>query len=119
MNSRQLEKLGVPHDCVREAIAAIQTVSAADATRGKRIKQQIKSVLDRPESFVADEYFGAFAKALIEDREFVRTALLPTAKALAAGMQTSTAEIRAALERLAAGKAIVLQPESRAPLRRS
>src|SRR5579871_3265721 len=46
-------------------------------------------------------------------REFVRTASPPTTEALAAGMQSSTAEIRAALERLAAGKAIVLQPESR------
>jgi len=46
-------------------------------------------------------------------REFVRTASPPKAEALAACMQSSTAEIRAALERLAAGKAIVLQPESR------
>jgi hypothetical protein len=46
-------------------------------------------------------------------REFVRTASPPTAEALAAHMQASTSEIRAALERLAAGKAIVLQPESR------
>ena len=46
-------------------------------------------------------------------REFLRTAAVPTVEALAAGMQSSTAEIRAALERLAAGKAIVLQPESR------
>jgi Alkylmercury lyase len=45
--------------------------------------------------------------------EFVRTASPPTAEALAACMQASTAEIRASLERLAAGKAIVLQPESR------
>lgn len=45
--------------------------------------------------------------------EFVRTATPPTAEVLAAGMQSSTAEIRAALERLAAAKAIVLQPESR------
>src|ERR1051326_6237210 len=46
-------------------------------------------------------------------REFVRMGSAHTAEALAAGMQSSTAEIRAALERLAAGKAIVLQPESR------
>ena len=45
--------------------------------------------------------------------EFVRTASPPTAEALAASLQSSTAEIRSALERLAAGKAIVLQPESR------
>jgi hypothetical protein len=31
-------------------------------------------------------------------REFVRTASAPTAEALAAGMQSSTADIRAALE---------------------
>lgn len=46
-------------------------------------------------------------------REFVRTASAPTAEALAAAMQKSTDEIRAALERLASGKAIVLQPGSR------
>ena len=46
-------------------------------------------------------------------RDFVRTASAPSAEALAASMQSSAAEIRAALERLAAGKAIVLQPESR------
>jgi hypothetical protein len=46
-------------------------------------------------------------------REFVRTASPPMAEAPSAGMQSSTAEVRAALERLAAGKAIVLQPESR------
>jgi hypothetical protein len=45
--------------------------------------------------------------------EFVRTASPPTAEALAACTQIPTAEVRAALERLAAGKAIVLQPESR------
>src|SRR5260370_23479750 len=46
-------------------------------------------------------------------REFVGTASLRTAESLAAGIESSTSEIRAALERLAAGKAIVLQPESR------
>src|SRR5579864_8188466 len=46
-------------------------------------------------------------------REFVRTASPPSAEALARQMRSSTAEIRAALERLAAGKVIVLQPESR------
>ncbi|HLY17364.1 MAG TPA: organomercurial lyase [Bryobacteraceae bacterium] len=46
-------------------------------------------------------------------REFVRTASPPTAETLAKCTQASIAEVRAALERLAAGKAIVLQPESR------
>lgn len=49
-------------------------------------------------------------------REFVRTAQPPTAETLAECTQGSADEVRAALERLAAGKAIVLQPESRAIL---
>lgn len=46
-------------------------------------------------------------------REFVRIGSAPTAEHLAAHLQCSADEIRSALERLAAGKAIVLQPESR------
>jgi hypothetical protein len=46
-------------------------------------------------------------------KEFVRTASPPRSEGLAAQMQCSADEVRAALERLAAGKAIVLQPESR------
>lgn len=45
--------------------------------------------------------------------EFVHTASPPTAETLAAYMQAPIAEVRAALERLAAGKVIVLQPQSR------
>src|SRR5579885_2838544 len=45
--------------------------------------------------------------------EFVRTASPPTAESIAAYLQVPAADVRAALERLAAGKAIVLQPESR------
>jgi len=72
MNGRQLQKLGVPQDCVREAITAIQSATSSEATKSKAIKQHVKAVLDNPDEFVADEHFGAFAKALIEDREFVR-----------------------------------------------
>ncbi len=45
--------------------------------------------------------------------EFVRTGSAPTVTETAATMQCSVSEVRAALERLAAGKAIVLQPHSR------
>jgi hypothetical protein len=45
--------------------------------------------------------------------EFVRTASPPTAETVAARTQAPVVEVRAALERLAAGKAIVLQPQSR------
>lgn len=46
-------------------------------------------------------------------QEFITTTSAPTAADLAARMQCSAGEVRAALERLAAGKAMVLQPESR------
>jgi hypothetical protein len=46
-------------------------------------------------------------------RDFVRDGRAPSAEQLGARMQLPVAEIRAAWERLAAGKAIVLQPESR------
>jgi tRNA-splicing ligase RtcB len=72
MNSRQLQKLGVPEDCVKSAIMAIQFAMKAGDKRGKPIKQAIKDVPDRPQDFTADEHFGQFAQAVIADREFVR-----------------------------------------------
>jgi len=72
MNSRQLQKLGVPEACVKSAISAIQIAMKAGDQKGKQIKQLIKSVLDRPEDFTGDEHFGQFAKDVIADREFVR-----------------------------------------------
>ena len=42
MNSRQLQKLGVPADCVREAVGAIQSLIASGAARGKDAKDRIK-----------------------------------------------------------------------------
>jgi tRNA-splicing ligase RtcB (3'-phosphate/5'-hydroxy nucleic acid ligase) len=72
MNSRQLQKLGVPDDCVKSAIAAIQNATKVGGLKGKLIKQAIKDVVDRPEDFTEDEHFGQFAQAVIADREFVR-----------------------------------------------
>lgn len=72
MNSRQLQKLGVPEHCIGEAIAAIQIVRKADKAKSKDFKSLIKSVVETPEGFVSDKHFGVFAKALIEDRDFVR-----------------------------------------------
>jgi tRNA-splicing ligase RtcB len=72
MNSRQLQKLGVPEDCVKSAIVAIQSAMKSGDKRGKQIKQAIKDVLDRPQDFTTDEHFGPFAQAVIADRNFVR-----------------------------------------------
>jgi tRNA-splicing ligase RtcB len=73
MNSRQLQKLGVPEGCVKSAIAAIQIAMKAGEQKGKQIKQLIKSVLDRPQDFTDDEHFGQFARDVIADRAFVRS----------------------------------------------
>lgn len=70
MNRRQLEKLGVPQYCVKEAIAAIQNAMKTGTARGKAIKELIKKILEAPEAFVDHKQFGPFADALIEDRDF-------------------------------------------------
>jgi tRNA-splicing ligase RtcB (3'-phosphate/5'-hydroxy nucleic acid ligase) len=72
MNSRQLKKLGVPDDCVKSAIMAIQNAMKIGGLKGKQIKQAIKDVVDRPEDFTEDKHFGQFAQDVIDDREFVR-----------------------------------------------
>jgi tRNA-splicing ligase RtcB (3'-phosphate/5'-hydroxy nucleic acid ligase) len=72
MNRRQLMKLGVPRDCVQDAIVALEQAVSSGAMRGKEAKTRIQWVLDDPEAFLADEHFGAFAEALIADRDFAR-----------------------------------------------
>ncbi len=72
MNSRQLQKLGVPPDCVRPAITAIQLVRQSGDGRGRNLKTLFKTVLKDPSAFVTDRCLGAFAQAVIEDRDFVR-----------------------------------------------
>ena len=72
MNGRQLQKLGVPKDCVPDAITAIRHLTSAGAPKGKEVKQRIKLVLANPEDHVHDPQMGDFAKAVIEDRDFVR-----------------------------------------------
>ncbi len=70
MNSRQLLKLGVPADCIREAMAAIQAAIVAENLRGKEVKQRVRQVLDDPAAHVDDQHFGAFARSLVAERDF-------------------------------------------------
>ncbi len=72
MNSRQLKKLGVPPDCVKPAIAAIQLVRRSGDDRGRNLKTLFKSVLTDPSAFVTDKCLGGRAQAILEDRDFVR-----------------------------------------------
>jgi len=66
MNARQLEKLGVPIECVPAAITAIQDVIREKGVRGKNVKETIASLVDDPHAFLGDEYWGAFAQNMIE-----------------------------------------------------
>jgi tRNA-splicing ligase RtcB len=71
MNSRQLQKLGVPEFCVKEAIQAVSDFAQSGTARARNVKQAVKFVLAAPDEFVGDKYFGSLAKALIENRDFV------------------------------------------------
>jgi len=72
MNRRQLQKLGVPDDCIKQAIWAVQQFIHTGAGKNKQVKQNLAAVLADPEKFADDPLFGELAAALIEDRNFVR-----------------------------------------------
>ena len=73
MNTTQLRKLGIPDECLGQAITGIQSAAAAGELRGKHIKQQLKQIVAAPESHRSDPHFAALAEALIEERQFVRS----------------------------------------------
>ena len=65
MNSRQLLKLGVPHDVIKLAISTVEKAVAKGAVSGKEVKQRMKDLVASPRLFVGDENFGALAKELL------------------------------------------------------
>jgi tRNA-splicing ligase RtcB len=69
VNNRQLEKLGVPPDCLNVALQAVQAF-VKSGLRAKDIKQEIPKVLADPQAFLQDQCFGELARAVIEDRSF-------------------------------------------------
>lgn len=74
MNNTQLRKLGVPDDCIKSAILCMQNAIRSGTLKGKQFKQLIKSILESPEAFVADEHFGPFARDLIDVAAYVPSA---------------------------------------------
>ena len=77
MNSRQLQKLGVPEFCVKEAIQAVSEFAQSGSARARNVKQALKFVLAAPDEFVGDKYFGTLAKAIIDDRDFAPAEPIP------------------------------------------
>ncbi len=71
MNSRQLLKLGVPQECLKEAMRAVQSAAQKGTAKGKAIKQQLAVVLESPADHVDDEHWGGLARSILEDRAFV------------------------------------------------
>ncbi len=43
MNSRQLLKLGVPADCIREAMSAIESATRAGNLKGKAVRKLVRA----------------------------------------------------------------------------
>ncbi len=69
MNTRQLLKLGVPTNCVKEAIRAIQSAAAGGALQGKAVKERVRQVLQEPATYEADAHFGGLARLLIAEKQ--------------------------------------------------
>ena len=70
MNSRQLEKLGVPAHCLAQAVRGIQSAVQADGVRGKDLKGLIKDILAQPGAHLEDPHFGEFARELVAESKF-------------------------------------------------
>lgn len=65
MNTTQLRKLGVPDDCLNVVIRGVQQASAG-SLRGRQVKDRIAQVLLGPADYIADPYFGEFARQLLD-----------------------------------------------------
>jgi tRNA-splicing ligase RtcB len=70
VNTSQLRKIGVPDACLNAAIQGIQAAAKEGAFKGAEAKRLIRAIIDAPEAHTADPYFGAFARALIGERDF-------------------------------------------------
>jgi hypothetical protein len=76
MNTRKLPKLGVPSDCTKAAIQAVQSAAAHNRTVPKELRVKIDEAVQRtvqtPDAMTGDCRFGDLARAIIETRSFVR-----------------------------------------------
>jgi tRNA-splicing ligase RtcB (3'-phosphate/5'-hydroxy nucleic acid ligase) len=74
MNTSQLRKLGIPDACLAEAAQGIQAAAREGRFKGSEAKRLMRAIVETPESHTGDPYFGALARALIEERQFVPAA---------------------------------------------
>lgn len=65
MNKKQLMRLGVPADCVRLAVDAVQWAAKSKKADVAKPKKLIPKILDTPEVWLTDADYGDFARGLI------------------------------------------------------
>jgi tRNA-splicing ligase RtcB len=68
MNSRQLQKLGLPDDpdVIKAALLGIQSASKAGVLRELDLKATFAEILAAPQAHKSDEHFGALSAALVD-----------------------------------------------------
>src|SRR5687768_13766113 len=68
MNSRQLQKLGLPEDpdVIKAALVGIQSASKGGVLRELDLKATFAEILANPREHKSDAHFGPLADALIE-----------------------------------------------------
>ncbi len=64
MNKKQLISLGIPGDCVPEAIAAIQVANRIKSKESP--KNLLPKIVAAPEVYLTDEHYGDLARAIVE-----------------------------------------------------
>jgi len=72
VNNKALRKLGVPEICLKACIQGIQSACIKGHVRTNVLKNTIKNVLALPGEYADHEHWGDFAKAVIENNDFVR-----------------------------------------------
>ncbi len=65
MNKRQLLALGVPEDCVGDAVACIHAAAKAKMLKQRDPKKLIPQIIASPDLYTSDSYFGDLAKAVV------------------------------------------------------
>lgn len=69
MNSRQLQKMGVPADCVKDAHKALELLRKADRGRKNQVRELLQAVVADPKSFLDDDQLCGLAKSLLVEEE--------------------------------------------------
>ncbi len=64
MNTRQLNKLGVPPQSIPTAIACLQAAARANELRGLKPKKLIPKIVAAPDDYLDHRFFAEFARSL-------------------------------------------------------